>query len=98
MVAERRRELAIQRPWARRRVRRWLIVRRATVSAVGLSTGLGAAVLAGRALARLLYGVSPYDPLTLVTVGSTVAALTLAACYLPARRAASVEPLELLRE
>lgn len=99
-VAERRRELAIRAAvGATPRQAVWLIVRDgALVSAVGLVLGLGAAAVAGRALARLLYGVSPYDPLTFAAVTSLIAATTLAACYIPARRAANVEPLELLRE
>jgi putative ABC transport system permease protein len=99
-VAERRRELAIRAAvGASPRQAVWLIVRDgALVSGVGLLVGIGAAAATGRALARLLYGVSPYDPLTFVAVAIVIAAATLAACYIPARRAARVEPLELLRE
>src|SRR6185436_16615414 len=83
-VAERRRELAIRAAvGATPRQAMWLVVRDgAIVGAIGLCVGLAGAVAAGRALARLLYGVSPYDPLTLATVGSVVAAMVLAACYL----------------
>jgi ABC-type lipoprotein release transport system permease subunit len=45
----------------------------------------------------MLHGVSPHDPLTLAGVAGFVAVMTLGACYLPARRASRVTPLELLR-
>ena len=69
----------------------------AVLAGAGLVLGIGAALAAGRALASLLSGVSPHDPFTLAGVAIFVAATTLAACYLPARRAARVDPLELLR-
>jgi ABC-type lipoprotein release transport system permease subunit len=59
---------------------------------------VGGSAAVGRALARLLYGVSPYDPLTFAGVVVLMGIASVAACYLPARRAARVEPLELLRE
>ena len=52
---------------------------------------------ASRGLSGLLFGVSPVDPLTLVAAVGTLLVATLLACYLPARRAASVDPLIAIR-
>jgi ABC-type antimicrobial peptide transport system permease subunit len=59
--------------------------------------GLGAALVATRALAGMLYGVSLVDPLSLLSVAALVAAIALVACYLPARRALRVDPSLTLR-
>jgi ABC-type lipoprotein release transport system permease subunit len=45
----------------------------------------------------LLFGVSPVDPLTLTAAAATLLGATLLACYLPARRAAAVDPLIAIR-
>jgi putative ABC transport system permease protein len=63
----------------------------------GLVIGLGAALVATRALAGMLYGVSLVDPLSLLSVAALVAAIALVACYLPARRALRVDPSLTLR-
>jgi ABC-type antimicrobial peptide transport system permease subunit len=99
-VAERRREIAIRAAvGATPRQAISLIVRDgAAIIVGGLALGVGASALAGRGLARMLYGVSPYDPATFAGVALLMAATTLAACYVPARRAAQIEPLELMRE
>jgi putative ABC transport system permease protein len=65
--------------------------------AIGIAVGLVATAAMGRWLASLLSGVSPYDPATYATVAVTVLATAALACYLPARRASNVDPLELLR-
>ncbi|HKW03036.1 MAG TPA: hypothetical protein VJN96_24635, partial [Vicinamibacterales bacterium] len=64
---------------------------------VGLVIGAGAAIAAGRALSTLLFGVSAYDPATYAAVVVSVLIVGLAACYLPARRAAAVDPISLLK-
>jgi ABC-type antimicrobial peptide transport system permease subunit len=48
-------------------------------------------------LGSLLYEISPYDPLTLAVVALVVSAAATAACYLPARRAARIDPMTALR-
>jgi putative ABC transport system permease protein len=68
-----------------------------TVVAVGLAVGLLAALLATRAMAGFLYGVAPTDPATLASVVALLAAVAAAACYIPARRATSVDPVTSLR-
>jgi predicted permease len=69
----------------------------ARLIAVGVVLGLGLAIALGRVTSSLLFGVSAYDPLTYSLVSAGVLALGLAACYLPARRAAGVDPIELLK-
>ena len=54
-------------------------------------------MLTSRALTRLLYVVSPGDPLTLVAVGALLTAVAALACYLPARRASRIDPMAALR-
>ena len=63
----------------------------------GIAIGLCFAPLAGRAMESMLYQVSPSDPATFVAVPVLFAAVTLAACWLPARRAMAVNPVIALR-
>ena len=67
------------------------------VVGAGLVVGLLASLLATRALATLLYGVEPTDPGTLASVVALLGAVALLACYVPARRATSVDPVSSLR-
>ena len=67
------------------------------LATVGLAAGFLGALAVGRLLSRFLFGVSPADPATLGVVTALLAVVSLAACYLPARRAARVDPLPLLR-
>lgn len=75
-----------------------LMLRRSLlVVGVGLAVGLGIAFVATRALASMLYGVEPNDPLTVGVVLALLAAVAGLACYLPARRATAVDPASALR-
>jgi ABC-type antimicrobial peptide transport system permease subunit len=75
-----------------------LVVRAAiTPVALGLAVGLAAAIVAERALAGLLFGVTPHDPVALVGVVVTLGGAALVAAVVPARRAAGVDPLVALR-
>ena len=65
--------------------------------ALGLAIGLGLSLLVGRAVERLLGGVSPMDPQVLVAAPLVLIAAALVASYLPARRAARIAPMEALR-
>ncbi len=67
------------------------------VVAVGVAIGIPAAIGATRLLASVLFGVTPKDPLTFITVVLTLAAVAFLACYVPARRATRVDPLVALR-
>jgi putative ABC transport system permease protein len=64
-----------------------------SVIVVGLGIGLAASLLATRALASLLYGIEPTDPLTLAAVVGLLGGVALLACYVPARKATSIDPL-----
>ncbi len=59
---------------------------------LGLGVGLLAAMGITRLMTQLLIGVSPIDPLTYVMVALLLAAVALAACWIPARRATRVDP------
>jgi putative ABC transport system permease protein len=66
-------------------------------AAVGMLVGGLAALGAARALSSLLFGVKPTDPVTFAMVLSLLSAVALAACYFPARRAMSMNPMSVLR-
>jgi putative ABC transport system permease protein len=75
-----------------------LVLRHGLVLAVaGVAVGLAAALALARVLESLLYGVSATDAVTFAGVSSLLAVVALAACYVPARRAARVDPLISLR-
>jgi predicted permease len=65
--------------------------------AVGIVIGLCAAALLTRVMKSLLFGVPPVDPATFAAVPVTLLLATLAACYLPARRASTVDPVDCMR-
>ena len=99
VVSERRYELAIRAALGAtpERAVRMVMTEGAVLGGAGLALGIAAALAVGRALGSMLHGVTPYDPVTLAGVAAFVSLATLAACYIPARRAARVTPLELLR-
>jgi len=64
----------------------------------GMAVGVAVSVLAGRSVSSLLFGVQPSDPLLLASASAALAAIAALASVLPARRAARVDPAQLLRE
>jgi ABC-type antimicrobial peptide transport system permease subunit len=76
----------------------WLFVREgAALTLVGVGAGLAGALAAGRWISALLFGVTPADPVTLAIVVCALGAAAACATYVPARRAARVDPSEALR-
>jgi len=64
---------------------------------VGLIVGLTGGLMAAKALANLFFGVSPIDPISIVATVILIGAVSLLACWIPARRAARIDPMEALR-
>jgi len=76
----------------------WLILQQASLlAAVGLAVGFGGAVLVGRTMRSTLYGVGAVDASVIVAVGLILFVTALFASYLPARRAAMIDPMKALR-
>jgi len=67
------------------------------LAAIGLLVGSVAAFFAARAMAALLFGIRPSDPLTYIGIAVILALAALAASYIPARRATAVDPMVALR-
>ena len=98
-VSQRRREIGIRLALgAQRSGLRWMFVRSALVL-TGIGVGIGVVAAAGltQLMHTLLFGVSPLDPLTYVSIPLVLAGCAVLASYLPARRAAGVDPVEALR-
>jgi predicted permease len=74
------------------KVQRMFVSEGGILVAAGLVIGTGGAVALSRLIQGLLYGVQPSDPITLATVFGVMAAVGLAACWVPAMRAAKVDP------
>jgi putative ABC transport system permease protein len=78
-------------------VLRLILTRGVKMALLGAGIGLLAALVLSRLIRQLLYGISPADPLTFAVVALLLFFIALLACYLPARRAASVDPTLALR-
>jgi predicted permease len=98
-VAQRQREVGIRlalgaQPHA---VTRMFVSRGMLLSGAGIALGAGAAVGLTRSMSSLLFGVTPVDAATYAAAGGVLVVAALAASYIPARRAAAVDPVETLR-
>jgi predicted permease len=79
------------------RVQRMVLREGGALLLVGLVLGVGGAYVASRLIRGLLYGVPPHDPLTLAGVAVAMTGVGLAACWLPALRAARIDPAVAIR-
>jgi len=98
-VAGRTRELGVRAALGapRRRVLAMVMYEGMLLVLAGMALGAGAALAVSRFATSLLYGVRPTDPLTFVGIALLLATAAAAACLVPARRAARVDPMEALR-
>jgi predicted permease len=98
-VSQRTHEMAIRMALGaeRRDVLRLMIGEGLGITLIGVVVGVGVALGMSRLIASYLYGVSAYDPVTFVGVAALLVLVALVACYLPARRAARVDPMVALR-
>lgn len=98
-VNQRRQEIGIRMALGadRRSVLRLVVGGGLRLSLIGIVLGLAAALIFGRGLGSLLYGVRATDPVTLFGVAIVLLIVGLLACYLPARRATLVDPIVALR-
>jgi predicted permease len=98
-VARRTQELGIRMALGARPadLTRMVIGDGSRVVLAGIAAGSVAALMVGRLVTRLLAGVTSYDPMTFVTVAMSLILVTLAASYLPARRASRIDPATALR-
>jgi putative ABC transport system permease protein len=98
-VARRTREIGLRMALGaeRRQVLTLVLAEGARLTVLGVVAGFAGALLVTSVMKRLLFGVTPYDPLTYVVVAALLSVITLTACYLPARRASNIEPLTALR-
>ena len=79
------------------RVQRMILKEGGVLLAFGLVLGVAGAFFAARVIQGLLFGVDPHDPITLVGVAVMMAAIGLGACWIPARRAARIDPAITMR-
>jgi putative ABC transport system permease protein len=100
LVAQRTQEIGIRMAIgaSRREVVRFVFVEGMRVTIVGVAIGLVLSALGVRALANLLYGVKPWDPLTWIVAPAVLVAVAAIACVVPAMRAAAIDPLKALRQ
>ncbi|MDE3152288.1 MAG: ABC transporter permease [Gemmatimonadota bacterium] len=98
-VSLRRREIGIRLALGARRggIVRLVIGQGVRVAVMGAVAGVIAALALGHLVASLLYGVTPHDPAVLAATAATLVLVAGAACFVPARRAARVDPMETLR-
>ena len=98
-VANRRNEIGIRMALGAQPGQvRGMILRESTwLAAAGIVAGVGAALGLTRLVKSMLYGVQPYDPSTIAGAVLTLLAVALVASWIPARRAARVQPMEALR-
>jgi putative ABC transport system permease protein len=98
-VSRRTHEIGIRMALGARRadILRLMLSMGGRLVAIGVAIGIPMSLLSSRLLQDLLFGIKPVDPPTYVTVAVLLGVVALAACYIPARRAAHVDPMIALR-
>jgi putative ABC transport system permease protein len=99
-VNQRQREIGLRMALGASRptVLRLILKQGMSIVLIGVAIGFAAALLVGRALSGILFGVGASDPVSLVAAASVLGSVALVACYLPARWATRVDPLVALRQ
>jgi ABC-type antimicrobial peptide transport system permease subunit len=99
VVSQRAREIGIRLALGAepRELEKMFLVHGLVLSVAGVVLGLAGAIALGRLLSSLLFGIGPLDPLAFVAAISVTIAAAAVASYLPARRAAMIDPIETLR-
>jgi putative ABC transport system permease protein len=99
-VSERTREIGVRVALGAQRsdVLKLVVAQGMKLTLIGACVGLGAALALTRLMQTLLFEVSATDPLTFVALAAFLSVVALVACYLPARRAANVDPMIALRQ
>ena len=98
-VAQRQREIGVRMALGaqRRDVLGLVVGHGMRLTGIGVILGLAGALALTRVLKSLLFEIKPFDPVTFLTVTALLAGVALLACWIPARRAARVDPIEALR-
>jgi len=99
-VSQRQREIGLRMALgaSHPNVLRMIVKEGMSLVAIGVVIGFAAALLAGRLLSRMLYGVGAADPVSVAGAALVLGGVALLACYLPARWATRVDPLVALRQ
>jgi ABC-type antimicrobial peptide transport system permease subunit len=99
MVSLRTREIGVRMALGAQsqQVRRMVVRQGLVLAVIGVAIGLAGALALTRLITSLLYGIAPYDPVTLAGVTLALLAVSALASWLPAMRAARIDPIEALR-
>jgi predicted permease len=98
-VSQRTREIGIRIALGAevKEVLKWVLRQGLHLALTGIAVGVAAALVLTRVLSSYLYGIAPHDPLTFIIISLSLIVVAMAACYIPARRAARVDPMVALR-
>jgi predicted permease len=99
LVGQRTKEIGVRMALGAQKfdVLRMVLQDGARMTLIGIVLGLAGALVLTRLMRSMLYGVKPTDPLTFICVAALLCAIAMLACYVPARRAMKVDPMEALR-
>ena len=99
-VSQRQREISVRLALGAepRLIQRMILAQGGKLAAAGLGIGIALSVLLGQLLSKLLFGVTPFDPPTLVAVPAVLGAVTVIASWVPARRAQRLDPVAVIRQ